>query len=104
MPNSSLSTPPQKKKKRAKGSTYEVVQLWNLKKDIFSQNRLCKLFNLNFPVDHSIVAQQCRAVKHDIVPLVFVCLIDQSTSTETMVVLEEVLEEPPKWKVLLVSE
>uniref|UniRef100_A0A3Q7HUE6 ERCC4 domain-containing protein n=1 Tax=Solanum lycopersicum TaxID=4081 RepID=A0A3Q7HUE6_SOLLC len=47
------------------------------------------------------VAQQCRAVKHDIVPLVFVCLIDQSTSTETMVVLEEVLEEPPKWKVLL---
>ncbi|XP_010325528.2 DNA repair endonuclease UVH1 [Solanum lycopersicum] len=26
---------------------------------------------------------------------------DQSTSTETMVVLEEVLEEPPKWKVLL---
>ncbi|KAK4728414.1 hypothetical protein R3W88_021402 [Solanum pinnatisectum] len=26
---------------------------------------------------------------------------DQSTSTETRVVLEEVLEEPPKWKVLL---
>ncbi|KAG5592739.1 hypothetical protein H5410_043253 [Solanum commersonii] len=47
------------------------------------------------------VAQQCRAVKHDIVPLVFVCLKDQSTSTETRVVLEEVLEEPPKWKVLL---
>ncbi|WMV43489.1 hypothetical protein MTR67_036874 [Solanum verrucosum] len=46
-------------------------------------------------------AQQCRAVKHDIVPLVFVCLKDQSTSTETRVVLEEVLEEPPKWKVLL---
>ncbi|KAK6783024.1 hypothetical protein RDI58_020820 [Solanum bulbocastanum] len=47
------------------------------------------------------VAQQCRAVKHDVVPLVFVCLKDQSTSTETRVVLEEVLEEPPKWKVLL---